>query len=497
MGREAIIVGAGVGGLSAAIRLARSGWRVSVYERNSYVGGKMGELVEGGFRWDTGPSVITMRPVLEDLFTAAGHRLEEYLDLVLIEPLTRYFFSDGLCINLANNLSQTLEQIAHLEARDVDGYLSFLAYSARLYRLTAPVFTFGPPPALESLRKISPRDLPRVALQGMVSMQNAISRHVSSPQMKQLLGRFATYVGSSPFECPAMLSVIAHVELNEGIWYPRGGIYSIAQAMEKLGRELGIEFHMNSDVKAIAHRNNERRYYATGIVLQSGESKPADVVITDIDSTTVYEKMLPSSNVFQARWKRLEKLEKSSSGFILLLGVEGQHPELAHHNVFFSEDYRREFFQIFHENKPPDDPTIYVAITSKTDAEHAPIGCENWFVLVNAPADNGYFKMPGNKAAYKDLVLDRLASKGVDVRMKLRIIKAFTPSDLEDVTGARRGSLYGISYNDKLAPFRRPSNRCPEMKNLYFVGGTTHPGGGVPMVMLSAKVVSDMICEDE
>lgn len=494
MDADVIVVGAGIGGLSAAIRLAAAGQRVLLLERNLAVGGKMAEWSDGGFRWDTGPSVVTMRPVLEELFTAARRRLEAYLDLLPVEPLTRYFYPDGARLDLSRDLPRTLEQIAVLEPRDVDGYLAFLAYAARLNRLTAPVFTFGPPPSLASLTKISPLDAACVGLASLQSMEAAIRARVRSPYLRQLLGRFATYVGSSPYRASAVLSVIAHVELNEGIWYPRGGVYAIAKALEKLAGELGIEVRTNAEIVQIARSKNERgQERATGVVLKNGEHLAAQTVIADLDVATVYERLLPPEPRFQRRLARLEKMDSSCSGFVLLLGVEGEHPELAHHNIFFSSDYRREFRQIFKDGLPPDDPTIYVAITSKTDAGHAPVGCENWFVLVNVPAADGRFNWAARRDEYADLVLRRLAERGLDVRGRLRVRRVAAPPDLEQMNGARRGALYGVSFNDRLAPLKRPGNRCPDVDGLYFVGGTTHPGGGVPLVMLSGKAAADMI----
>lgn len=494
MDADIIVIGAGVGGLSAAIRLAAAGRRVLVLERNPAVGGKMAEWTEGGFRWDTGPSVVTMRPVLEELFAAAGRRLDSYLDLLPVEPLTRYFYPDGARLDISRYLSRTLEQIASFSPRDVEGYLSFLAYAARLNRLTSPVFTFGPPPSPASLANISPFDALRVGLASLQNLDAAIRARVRSPRLRQLLGRFATYVGSSPYQASAALSVIAHVELNEGVWYPRGGVYAIARALEKLASGLGVEIRTNTEIMSIA-RSQDRRglYHATGVVLKNGEHLAAETVIANLDVATVYEKLLPSAPRFQRRLAQLERMQPSCSGFVLLLGVEGEHPELAHHNIFFSSDYRREFRQIFRQGIPPDDPTIYVAITSKTDAGHAPAGCENWFVLVNAPAADGRFDWAAHKEEYAELILRRLAERGLDVRGRLRVRNVAAPPDLETMNGARRGALYGVSFNDRLAPFKRPGNRCREVEGLYFVGGTTHPGGGVPMVMLSGKVAAEMI----
>lgn len=242
-----IVVGGGVGGLSAAIRLASNGKKVLLLDQNDQVGGKMGEQQEAGFRWDTGPSVITMRWVLEDLFNVAGRRLDDYLTLIPVDPLTRYFYPDGGVFDATRDMVDMARQIAHFNPRDVEGYLAYLAYAARLHRITGPAFIYGPPPSLASLRSVSPFDIFR--FDPLRSMNAAIHSYVKSPQMRQFLGRFATYTGASPYLAPATLNVIAHVELTGGIWYPKGGIYTIAHALEQLAIELGVEILNNHRVE--------------------------------------------------------------------------------------------------------------------------------------------------------------------------------------------------------------------------------------------------------
>jgi len=484
-----VIVGAGVGGLSAAVRLAAAGWRVTMLEQNPAVGGKMSQIERDGFRWDTGPSVITMRPVFEELFATVGRRLEEYLTLLPVEPLTRYFYPDGVRLDATRDLPRMAEQIAGLDERDVEGYLDFLEYAARLHRITGPVFIYNQPPTLRSFLRVSPMDMARV--DAWRTMDQAIRRRVRSPHLRQLLARFATYVGANPYQAPATLSVIAHVELTGGVWYPRGGVYQIAAAMARLATELGVEIYTSTPVAGIEVRGGR----AVGVLAADGRRFPADAVVANVDVTTVYEHLLPRTVGLERRLA-LKERETSCSGYVLLLGVEGTHPQLAHHNIFFNRDYRREFDDIFRRGIPPQDPTVYVAITGKSDPEHAPPGCENWFVLVNAPALGPAFDWENRQAAYRTLVLETLARYGLDVRSRIRVEHALTPADIRRLTGAWRGALYGVSSNQALNAFRRPHNRCPDVQGLYFVGGTTHPGGGVPMVTLSGKIVVEMIIKD-
>ena len=486
---DVIIIGGGIGGLSAAIRLAAAGKRVTVLEQNAAVGGKMSQVEQDGFRWDTGPSVITMRHVFEELFATAGRRLDDYLTLLPVEPLTRYFYPDGTLIDATRDMTRMAEQIAAFDERDVEGYLDFLEYAARLHRITGPVFVYNQPPTLRTFLGVPVNDMVRV--DPWLTMDQAIRRRVRSPQMRQLLARFATYVGASPYQAPATLSVIAHVELTGGVWYPRGGIYQIAAAMKKLADELGVEIHTQTPAAAITLHDRA----ATGVVTADGRHFAANAVIANVDVTTVYEHLLPQE-LAPRRRAALRQRETSCSGFVLLLGVEGTHDQLAHHNIFFNRNYRSEFDDIFRRGVPPQDPTVYVAITGKSDPSHAPPGCENWFVLVNAPPLGPAFDWAQQEAAYRTLVLETLARHGLDIRTRIRSERRLTPADIRSLTGAWRGALYGISSNQALNAFRRPHNRCADVRGLYFAGGTTHPGGGVPMVTLSGKVAAELVLAD-
>lgn len=487
----AVIVGGGIGGLSAAIHIAAAGHRVTVLEQNPSVGGKMGEITANGFRWDTGPSVITMRHVFEDLFAAAGRRLDDYLTLEPVDPLTRYFYPDGTVLDATRDLPRMLTQIARLDERDVEGYLGYLRTVARLHRITGPVFIYDQPPTLRSFMRVSPLDALRV--DGLRTMDRAIRQFVRSPHLRQLLGRFATYVGASPYRAPATLNVIGHVELNGGVWYPAGGVASIAAAMARLAGELGVEIVTGARVTSIDTGSGGR---IEGVTLADGTRQSAAFVVANLDVAHVYERLLPPALSASRRVKNLLGMEPSCSGFILLLGIRGTHPHLAHHNIFFSSDYAREFDDIFSREVPPTEPTVYVSITSKTDPDHAPPGHENWFVLVNVPALGPAWDWTQHVREYRDRVLGRLRAFGLDVDGDIVAEHVLTPLDLERMTGARRGALYGASSNNRLAAFRRPHNRAPDVRGLYFAGGTTHPGGGVPMVTLSGRVAARLALDD-
>lgn len=488
--RTVIIIGAGIGGLACAIRLQASGFQVTVLEKNAQTGGKMSQHIADGFRWDTGPSVITMRHVIEDLFQVAGRRMEDYLTLLPLDPLTRYFFPDHTVFDASASLSQLAANIAAIDERDVEGFLAFLAYAARIHRVTGPVFIYDQPPTPASFARVPITEW--LAADPLRTMAQAVNHFVRSPHLRQLLGRFATYVGGSPYLAPATLNVIAHVELTGGVWYPQGGVYQIAASLTRLAQEIGVTIQTDTPVSRIVTEEGR----ATGVETAHGDFLPASAVIANADVTTTVERLLPPTAIPPRRRRRLVDYEPSCSGFIMMLGVNKQHPQLAHHNLFFSDDYPAEFRAIFQDRVPAQNPSIYLSITSKTDPDHAPANGENWFILVNAPALTDHIRWDTLKHEYADRILLLLAERGVDVRDHLVHQTIWTPADLEQNSGAWRGALYGPSANSKWTAFLRPPNRSRDVKNLYFVGGTTHPGGGVPMVMLSGKVTASMVQQD-
>lgn len=487
-----VVVGAGIGGLAAAIRLARGGARVTVLEQGERTGGKMGEHREAGFRWDTGPSVITMRPVLEELYAAAGTRLEDELDLVALEPITRYLWPDGSRLDLSRDLPWTLEQIRAIEPRDAEGYLRFLAHAERLHRTTGELFVYGAPPTWRAFFAITPAEALR--LESWRTLHASISARVRSPQMRQLLGRFATYVGASPYRAPGTLGVIAHVELNQGVWYPRGGVYGIARSLTALAGRLGVEVRTGARVERVEVAAGR----ATGVVLAGGEALPADAVLANVDVASVAEGLLPGRAIPARRRRALRAVEPSFSGFALLLAVRGRHDLLAHHTILFAGDYRREFEDVVGRGVVAADPTVYLALTCRTDPADAPAGHENWFLLVNAPPLGPAWDWAdrGRVDAYRDRLLERVAGFGVDARDAVVAERRITPADVAADTGAYRGALYGPSANRQLNAFLRPRNRDPHVRGLYYAGGTTHPGGGVPMVMLSGRYAASLVAAD-
>jgi phytoene desaturase len=482
-----VIIGAGIGGLSLAIRLAVQGKSVIVFEKNPQVGGKMAEFRYEGFRWDLGPTFITMRDVFEDLFHICGKKMHDHIQLIPIDPIRRYFFADGKRLDIRRDLALTLENISSLSETGVEEYLSFLAYASRQYRITAPIFTYGPPPSFSKLAAIKMRDLLKV--DAFRDLNSAIQEFTSSKYLRQLFGRFAIYAGANPFKTPAILSVIAHVDLSRGVWYPRGGVHSVAQTLERLAIEKGVSIKSNTEVKRIIVYEREAR----GVELVNGAVIETGTVVSNVDIATTYSSLLPQKPPYTWELANYKDNPTTMSAFILLLGVKGRHHELSHHNIFFSENYQKEFNQIFKQGIPPDDPTIYIAITSKNDMIHAPTGHENWYVSVNVPPVSDKFDWLNQAEAYKRMVLAKISQKGIDLTDQIVFEKVITPVDLEQMTGAYRGSIYGIAYDNWQSFFKRPKPQPKVPAGLYFVGGTTHPGGGVPLVVLSGKYVAELI----
>ncbi len=482
-----------MGGLATAIRLAAAGQHVQIFEKNERVGGKLNLLEEGGFRWDTGPSLITMPFVYKELFELAGRKLEDYVKLVPVEPICRYFYPDAAqtVFDASDSSAAMTAAIEKLEPLDVANYFKFMAYSRRLYDLTAEVFLFKGINALRDIARMNP--LNTFKIDPFRTVHQAVSASFKDPRLIQLFDRYATYNGSSPYLAPATLNIIPYVELGMGGWYVEGGLYALAQAYRKLAEELGVIVRSGENWAVEQILLNNKRI--KGVKLKSGEIIPADIVVANTDAAYTYSKLLAG----QVKQPRYSQLEPSCSGFVLFLGINRQYEQLVHHNIMFSRNYKNEFADIFERKIPPPDPTIYICWTGKTEADHAPAGKSNLFVLVNAPylSDAFDWEAPGAVQNYRELVIRRMEEFGLNgLEEAIEIERIMTPLDLERRYNAERGAIYGLSSNNRFSAFLRPPNRARQVGGLYFVGGSTHPGGGVPLVTLSARIVSDLIAED-
>jgi phytoene desaturase len=487
--KKVIIIGAGLGGLSTAIRLAAKGFSVTILEKNEHVGGKVNFIEAGGYKFDTGASLLTMRHVLKELFEAANRRLEDYLELVALEPICRYFWSDKTVFDASRNLPKTITEIEKIEPRDVSGFEKFIRDARRKYEVAERTFlahSLGDLPKL--LRPRYARDIAAISSWKTLDAHNR--KYFRSPKLQQLFNRFATYNGSSPYQTPATFALIPFVEFGLGAWYVRGGIYEIPRALKRVANELGVEIRMDCEVEEILCRNR----LAAGVKLKNGEEIRADFVISNADAVETYRNLIAEENRKSFPNKKIENAEPSCSGFVLLLGVKKRFPQLAHHNIFFSDNYRAEFDRIFRDKRPAENPTIYVCAASRTDDTQAPENCENLFVLINAPYTSEQTDWEIEKKSYRNLIVKKLEDFGLEnLENSIEFEQIITPADFETKYRANRGSIYGVSSNGTFSAFMRPPNQSKDVKNLFFVGGATHPGGGMPLVMLSGKMAAELI----
>jgi phytoene desaturase len=489
-----IVIGAGVGGLSAAIRLAAAGHQVTVLERLGRVGGKLNLLEDGGYRFDTGPSLVTLPYVFEDLFATAGEKLEDWLELKRLEPVCRYFYPDGTGFDASADMPTMMQNLERFSKGAGEDFNAFFGHAARAWRGSRQPF-------LEN-RIQSPLDFVRggipwtdlSALLPLPTLHGLAKRHFKDPRLQQFIGRYATYTGSSPYRAPGTLSTVLYSEYAFGAWYVQGGLYSIAQALEKLARKLGVEFRFDCTVQEILVDDVPDLYTSTteveGVRLENNEVLYCDALVCNADAAHLYEKLLP-----QKLDPRKTKLEPSISGFVILLGLTGETAGLEHHNIFFSADYQKEFVQLFDDLEPASDPTIYVCISSKSDPTQAPPDGENWFILVNAPP-TGKVNWATQAPHYATQILEHLAQRGFDVRERIQVQHIMTPSDLEQRYLTHRGGIYGSSSNTIQSAFLRPQNRSQTVGGLYLASGSAHPGGGLPLVMLSGKLAAEALLAD-
>ncbi|MCX2740623.1 1-hydroxycarotenoid 3,4-desaturase CrtD [Pontibacter anaerobius] len=484
--RKAAVIGAGIGGIATAVRLAVKGYEVTVLEANPTFGGKMHEFWLGGYRFDAGPSLFTLPHLVDELFTLAGRTPSDYFRYTRLDPITHYFWPDGSHVKAysdAGRFAQEAEQQLGVPKQAVQ---EALAKSSRLYKGTADTFlrkslhkldTYLSPDVLKALSCLSDLGL-------STTMHEANASQFSDPRFVQLLDRFATYNGSDPYQAPGTLNIIPHLEHNIGAFYPEGGIYAIAASLVKLAEKLGVAFKYNEQVERIITENNK----ATGVETSSGKYK-ADVVVSNMDVVPTYRRLLPDQ---PAPEKTLQQ-PRSSSALIFYWGIKREFPQLHVHNIFFSQDYKTEFEHIFKYKTVSQDPTVYINITSKADPQDAPAGSENWFVMVNVPHNQGqdWQQLTTNT---RQAVLQKLSNMlGVSIEPLIQEEQVLDPLLIEGRTSSFGGALYGSSSNNRMAAFLRHPNFSSRLKGLYFCGGSVHPGGGIPLCLLSAKIVGELV----
>lgn len=483
--RSAVVIGAGLGGLGVALRLAAIGWRVTVCEKGERPGGKMNRWTCDGFTFDTGPSLITMPWVFRDIFASAGERLEDHVALVSMRPIMEAVYVDGTRFVYSNSMPDWTETLRNLEPRDVEGFYRLMRLGARIFELSKETFLRNTPAARPDLRALKAmRHFPLRHAWG--NYDRAVRSHVRSPYLRQLFNRYPTYVGSSPYASPATLLVIPYIEFAFGGWYVKGGLYAIVEALLRICTAQGVNVRTHSCVERIRTSGQK----VTGVVLATGESIRADAVILNGDAAT-------RNQLLGCAKSRNHTNDRSMSGVVFLMGVRTRPAQLHHHTVFFSTDYQREFEEIFRRREFPSEPTVYVSAPSLVDRSLVPGGEDALFIMANAPA-TGEDDWSSRGAAARERMLSVLRRGGLPLeRENIAVEQFWTPETFAQRYSMPGGAIYGTHSHGWRRAFLRPPNKDRSISGLYYVGGSTHPGGGTPTVLLSAKITSDLVVRYE
>jgi diapolycopene oxygenase len=491
--RQVVVIGAGLGGMSAAIMLARSGFRVTLLEKNQQLGGKLNQLETQGFKFDLGPSILTLPHIFQPLFENKGKRLEDYVTLRRVDPQWRNFFEDGTVLDLYEHAGDMRRELTRFGPDAFNEYESFVNYSRRQYEivergyLSQGLDTFG-----QFLRFYGWHDARD--LDYLHTMSGSIRKRVRNPYLRDMFEYFIKYVGSSALDSPAFMNLMPNIQLEFGLWYVEGGLYQLAHAFAQRLVEVDVHVCLGHEVVSIEHRD----HCVTGVVArnQHGEHRafPADYIVSNMEVIPASEKLLKEP---PAQLRKLARFEPSCSGIVLHLGLDRVYPQLAHHNFFYSRDQRAHFNRVFRKLQLPDDPTIYLVAPTRTDSSQAPPGCDNIKILPHIPYIND--KHPYTREDYialKELCLDKLERMGLtDLRKHVIVEDFWTPFEIEQRYASNCGSIYGVACNrTKNFAFKAPK-QSPRYHNLYFVGGSVNPGGGMPMVTLCGRHVARMIVE--
>lgn len=482
--KSVTVIGAGIGGLAVAVRSALKGHKVEVYEKAETCGGKLTEFQLGEFRFDFGPSLFTMPQYVVELFSAAGKDPKDYFTYISLPEACRYFYEDGTRFIAPTNEDAFVELASKTFDVSKEKLKGFMDENRKIFENAGEVFL------THSLQKVKTWLQPKVVkslfhsyvLNMLKSMHQVTSKRLGDPKLVQLFDRYATYNGSSPYKASSILNSISSLEHEYGTYFPVGGMAHIAKSIEKLALELGVTFHYNKIVENIEYTGSQ----VTGINVE-GKSIPSDIVISNMDVQFTYEKLLKQSTI------KLDKREKSSSAIIFYWGISRRFDELGLHNILFSNAYEKEFEDIFKKKTIPSDPTIYINISSKHSSSDAPKDSENWFVMINVPANFGQ-NWDEEIVQLRKTVLSKI-NKELKTNLDTHIVEEWIadPRTIASKTISHRGALYGTSSNHWLSAFLRHPNFSSKLSNLYFVGGTVHPGGGIPLCLLSAKIASELM----
>lgn len=484
--KKAIIVGSGIAGISAAIRLRNKGYDVTVLEKNNYPGGKLTQISGNGFRFDAGPSLFTMPNLVTELFELSGKKTTDYFNYDKLDILCNYFYEDGTQISASADIDTFAAEIEQKTTDTAYKVKKHLKKSAFIYEATKEQFLNKSLHKVSSFLSISTLySVIKLPFLNIFSSMNQVNENTfSDSKTIRLFNRYATYNGSNPYKAPGILNIIPHLEFSLGAYLPRGGMHEIANSLVKLAKDIGVQFYFNQEVISI---DTEKRIVKS--VTTADDKYHADVVVCNGDIHTVYNKLLPSAK----KLKEVDSQERSSSALIFYWGINKEFPQLDVHNIMFTEDYKTEFEHIFDSKTIYEDPTIYINITSKKIKGDAPKSKENWFVMINVPSVYGQNWDSMIAHARKNILNKISRNLGDDIEKYIQFEEQLTPQLIQDKTYSFKGSLYGTSSNNRFAAFFRHKNFSSQFKNLYFCGGSVHPGGGIPLALSSAKIIDKYI----
>ena len=480
--KEVVIIGGGLGGIATAIFLSQRNFKITIIEKNENIGGKMNFFTKNGYSFDTGPSLITIPYIFENMFSKVGEKMSDHLDLIKINPLFKYIFSNSDII-YDSNFSLIEKNVNNKNYKELDNFYDFMTKASKLYNLSENTFFKN-----EIFSAPSTKDL-KTLLQSPFNLffkkySDLVNKTFKDHRLRKIFLRYPTYVGASPYKSQSILSIIPFMELSFGGWYISGGLYKIIESLEKILISNGVKIILNKKVSSINIKNKK----IESVVLEQEENISADIVVSNVDP--IITKTMLDKNF------RLSEKNLSMSGLVFLVGVEKKIDKLHHHNVIFSDDYENEFREIFEKNIFPSDPTIYINCPTKTDKSLAPEQCESVFIMCNAPANKRIWGESEIKEAFNK-VYAKLKSKNLsDIIDKSNFIKTITPNDLEKKFAAPFGSIYGkVSHGISGTVFRQP-NKDSKINGLYYVGGGVHPGGGTPTVIMSGEIAANRIIRD-
>ena len=484
--KNVVVIGSGLGGLSAAISLAQEGYVVTIHEKNTKIGGKLNVLKERGYSFDLGPSILTLPHIFGRLFERSGKKMSDYIPIRPLRPHWRNFFEDGKVVDLYPEPDRMAEE-ARKVGEDPANVQRFLKYSADLYDLVnAGYFEQGLDTARDFRRFYGLGNFLKFDL--FRTMHGGVKRFLKTRHMQDIFDYFIKYVGSSAYHSPAFMNCMSTIQFRYDLWYVDGGLYNIALGLQRLMNELGIVVRLNSEVAEVRKEGGR----VTGLVTKDGAFYPADIIVSNMEVIPAYERLLREDGAFM---RTLDKFEPACSGLVLELGLDCQYPQLAHHNFFFSQHQKEHFHTVFRKRELPPDPTIYLVAASKTDPTVAPPGCDCLKILPHIPhIDDAHPLAREDYLAFKERVVDKLEQMGLkDLRKHVVFEHCWTPLDIRQQYYSNKGAIYGVVTDRfKNLAFKAPK-QSTKYPNLFFVGGSVNPGGGMPMVVLCGQNVAKKV----